>query len=177
MVRYWVIAPFRNNGNDAYEMDWHPLGYDTVWNYDKENGVIAIGWDFGDLTGFSKETIKRKYLAEYADESRGYLSIQRFWCDISPDDRVIARRGTKKIVGVGTVTGAPIYDPDRGNFRTGGLPIWGYPNFLPVRWHLLDEFNLRVSSLPRDTVAELKPSHKHWPALRNVLQEVWQDMP
>ena len=175
MVRYWVIAPSRNSRSTTDERDWHPNGYDTVWGYDQENSVIAIGWgELGDLTGFSREAIKRQHAATYNNEGRGYLSLQRFWCDISPGDRIIARRGTRKVVGIGTVIGKPVYDPDQGDLRTGGLPIYPYPNFLPVKWGRLEEFNLQVSSLPRDTVAELKQSFPCWPEIvEAILSQVW----
>ena len=58
MVRYWVIAPYNYGDQDAF---------DTSWNYDLANGVIAIGWSgLGNLSGLSKEDISDRFL-EHTD--------------------------------------------------------------------------------------------------------------
>ena len=180
MVKYWSVAPYRNQRTMPGPQSWHPEGFEQAWKYDRENSVIAIGWyEVGDLSGVSKTEIKRRYIKRRfndmkngGDRSRGYLNLQRFWHDIKQNDRIIARYGLKRIVGVGVVTGKPFYDLAKGQLWTGELPIRPHPNFLPVFWEEFDhEFKERVFHM--DTVSEVKETHKHWPTLENVLNHVW----
>ena len=176
MVRYWVIAPYNYDSRESF---------DQAWDYCRRNGVIGIGWDLlGDLSRASRNEIKVLYLrqAEYRDnpetgnESRGYLSLQRFWHDIAIGDRVIARAGTKRIVGLGTVSLEAFCSLEMGEELRSGLPMNLHTYFIKVDWQDIEHV-FPISVLPRDTVAETKKTHKHWPALRNVLREVWQDVP
>lgn len=57
-----------------------------------------------------------------------------FYHEISPGDIVITRRGTKRIIGIGTVIGSPFYDEQKGRERVGYLTEEAYSNFLPVKW-------------------------------------------
>lgn len=180
MVKYWSIAPYRNQRTMPGERSWNVEGFEQAWKYDRENGVIAIGWcEVGDLFGLSRTEIKRRYIKHRyndmqnrGDDSRGYVNLQRFWHDIEQDDRIIARYGLKRIVGVGVVTDKPFYDLEKGKLWTGGLPIRPHPNFLPVAW---EEFchDFMESVFHRDTVFQVKETHKHWPTLKNVLDRVW----
>ena len=127
MVRNWVITPYHYNDLEAFQ---------KVWNYDRHHGVIAIGWsEIGDLANLSEEEIERRYFEVYGDTTRvGLNQVIRFWRDIQPGDRVIARGGRKRIIDVGTVDGPAFYDPQRGGERAevGGAQIYEY--FLPMRW-------------------------------------------
>jgi hypothetical protein len=61
--------------------------------------------------------------------------IWSFYHEIKPGDIIIARKGRKKIVGIGTVIGMPFYDKEKGIERVGNSDIYYYyPNFLPVEW-------------------------------------------
>ena len=99
MVRNWVITPYHYNDLEAFQ---------KVWNYDRHHGVIAIGWsEIGDLANLSEEEIQRRYFEVYSGDTTrvGLNQVIRFWRDIQPGDRVIARGGRKRIIDVGTVDG------------------------------------------------------------------------
>lgn len=126
MSRNWVIAPYHFDRPEAFEQ---------VWNFDRSKGVIAIGWNTGDLSDLSPEEIQNRYTEKWRDRSRvGLNQVLKFWREIQPGDRIIARGGRKKIVGIGTATGPAFYDQRKGAERIGRLDIEPYENFLPVRW-------------------------------------------
>ena len=98
MTRYWVIAPaeYRN-----------PDEFDRCWSYDRQNGVIAIGWDLGEAPR-SQEHLEELFnrRAEKEGWKEGWTSLglhmlRKFWFEIQPEDRIIARAGRKRIVGIG----------------------------------------------------------------------------
>ena len=129
MVRYWVIAPYNYENRAAF---------DACWQYDHANGVIAIGWDLGDLSNLSKEDISARYL-ENTDrdpkewESKSRHQVIKFWKEIQTGDIIIARGGRKRVVGIGTALGSAFYDPEKGKERAGSIAE-PFPNFLRVRW-------------------------------------------
>ena len=145
MVRYWAIAPSMHKPFERFE---------RCWQYDRDNGIIAIGWDVG--APESRDDLKRKY-EEVASRmgrrdgwgQRGLQMLAKFWYEIRIGDQIIARAGRKKIVGVGTVTGQPYYDEDGDRFT------WGC-NFLPVRWDSLGEKMFPELVFPMDTIIELQ---------------------
>ena len=125
MAKNWVMAPLENE----------PGHFDQVWKYDRENNVISIGWDVG---GFdSPKELKSRYqerarVNENWTET-GFRQLKAFWYDIKPGDRIIARRGRKKIVGIGTVVGSPFYSPKMKVEQAGTFePDHAY--FLPTEW-------------------------------------------
>lgn len=124
MVRYWVIAPYNYDDREAF---------DTCWRYDHSNGVIAIGWDMGDLSDLSKEDISARYREHTEWELTSRHQVIKFWREIQPGDFIIARGGRKRVVGIGTALGPAFYAPEKGAERAGNIAKT-YPNFLPVRW-------------------------------------------
>lgn len=130
MGKYWVIAPYDSTKTKIFE---------RVWEYDLKNGTIAIGWkDLGDVSQMkSKEELRQKYMEVYGDEknlTRDCNSIWSFYNEISLGDVIIARRGTKKIIGIGTVTRTPFYDEEKGKGRVANLTDHFYSNFINVKW-------------------------------------------
>ena len=128
MQNNWVMAPSRNDKQGKF---------DRFWRYARENSVISIGWDVGDFD--SQEELERKYRERASQELEGWTEnglekLTKFWYDMKPGDRIIARRGRKKIVGLGTVTGAPSRDPKMKAEQAGAFePDHAY--FLPVKWN------------------------------------------
>lgn len=176
MVRFWVVAPYRNERTIPGQRTWHPEGFEQAWEFDKASGVIATGWyRVGDVSGKSRLQIKEQYLKVYGKErGLGYVSIQRFWIDIKPGDLMIARYGLKEIVGLGKVAGAPFYSLEKGKEWAGGLPIDPHPNMIPVDWDTCTYSHLFPRAVfQRATVSELKRFHKHWPTIKEVLSDVW----
>ncbi len=148
MARTWVTAPYHYDRPEAFEQ---------CWNYDWSNGVIAIGWNMGNVATLGREELEAKYLSLYGDAPGSRHQVVKFWHDIQPGDRIIARGGRKKIVGIGTVTGAPFHNPTMGKDRTGELDIRPYENFLPVRWESgAREFPNQVFGMQTVTEMELE---------------------
>ena len=150
MPRNWVIT--------SYHYD-DPETFRRVWDYDRSNSVIGIGWsDMGDLASLSEDEIERRYFKVFAGHPTraGLNQVLKFWREVQPGDRVIARGGRKRILDVGTVTGSAFYDPRRGRERArmgGGAQIYEY--FLPVRWDGIEkEFPNQVFGML--TVYELR---------------------
>jgi hypothetical protein len=110
--------------------------FEKVWEYDLAHGTIAIGWTaLGDTSNLSKSELEAKFEATYGEITpRDVNAIWRFYNEISVGDVVVARRGTKGIVGIGTVTGPAFYDEEAGQKRVAHLTDHVYSNFLPVRW-------------------------------------------
>jgi len=128
MARYWVIAPYDSTKTKIFE---------KVWEYDLKNGTIAIGWkDLGDVSQMSKSELSLKFREVYGEKNltRDCNSIWRFYNGISPGDVIIARRGTKKIIGIGIVTGTAFYDEEKGKERVANLTDHFYSNFVNVKW-------------------------------------------
>ncbi len=131
MNRYWVIAPYYSKDTQIF---------DKVWKYDIENGTIAIGWgELGDISQMTKHEIEVQYKATYKNvannaAAKDINSLWAFYHEISPGDIIIARRGTKKVIGLGTVTGASFYDEQKGRQRVANLTDNYHPNFLQVKW-------------------------------------------
>jgi len=127
MTRYWIIAPYDSRETRIFE---------KVWEYDLNNGTIAIGWrDLGDVSGMSKPELESKYKEVYGEiNNKDINAIWRFYNEISLGDIIISRKGTKKIIGIGTVTGKPFYNEEMGKERVGTLTDFFYPNFIHVKW-------------------------------------------
>ena len=93
---YWKIAPGRN-------AIW--------WDQCRANGYISLGWEkIGDLTGLSKDQYHDLY-ADVMQSDSGYTlagrnTLARFWKTIKEGDRIVANRGTKSVLGIGTVVGS-----------------------------------------------------------------------
>ena len=126
MAKNWVMAPFNHSERPRF---------DQVWKYDRENSVISIGWDLGEFR--SREELQNKYrerIERNGWTKAGLTQLIRLWFDIKLGDRIIARGGTRKIVGVGTVTGAPFYSPEMKVTQGGDVFESDHGYFLPVNW-------------------------------------------
>jgi hypothetical protein len=133
MSKYWVIAPYDSTV---------PEIFDKVWEYDLQNETIALGWvELGDISRLSRSELKAKYVEAYGNSiaksvvTKDTNALWAFYHEVSPGDVIIARRGTKKIIGIGTVTGVPFYDAEKGRERVANLTDNAYPNFIPVKWN------------------------------------------
>ena len=129
MKRYWVIAPYDSTQTQIFN---------KAWEYDLKNGTIAVGWkDLGDVSKMSEAELKSKFEKVYDKDyvermlTRDCNSIWKFYHQISLEDIIIARRGTKKILGIGTVIGTAFYNEEKGKERVGDLTgnTYFYPNF------------------------------------------------
>ena len=103
---YWVFAP----GEQA-----------NKWDEFYENGIMAIGWDIGDLRNFnSKNEINKKLKQAYNDYRNHPNDTACLWDFVhrlKPGDIIYAKRGTNEIIGRGCVESDYIYDEDREEYK------------------------------------------------------------
>ena len=115
---YWKVAP----GEDAWQ-----------WEECLEAGFIGVGWEeLGDVSGMTKAEFG-KHRDRLARENEGWSAdgTDQVWkfSRISEGDRIVANRGTREVLGIGTVTGPYYFVPDAR-----------YGHRLPVQW---DDTRLR----------------------------------
>jgi len=129
MIKYWVISPHR-----LAKPEW-----EKAWQYDLSQGTIAIGWrELGDVSSYDKDQLEKAVKERWPDAKKGTISssvnaMWNFWHEIQVGDIVMARKGTKRLAAVGTVTKTAFYDPEKGKDRVGGSGDY-YPNFIGVEW-------------------------------------------
>lgn len=136
ITQYWVISPYDSTKTEAFE---------RAWEYDLENGTIAVGWmELGDISQIgSLPELVEKYEAANPMKTRSIRTkdcnnIWAFYHEISENDMIIARRGTKRIIGIGRVNQTAFHNKKKGIERVGGLDDRFYPNFIGVEWEQKD---------------------------------------
>ncbi len=124
MTRYWVIAPYDSTV---------PEVWGKVWQFDLANEVISIGWkELGDFSSLTESELRAAMQQAYGN-IRSLNMLWDFYHSIQAGDIVIARRGRKKIAGIGTVI-KPAYYSQALNVQASG-PDHAHSNYLGVRWH------------------------------------------
>ena len=130
MPRYWIIAPYHSERRDIF---------DRVWSFDLKNGIISLGYaELEDTHAMSEEELRSAIEREYPErkaqvKTRIFNKFWNFYHVMQPGDRVIARRGTKTIAGVGSVAGPPYYCKDK-IAEVVGQQGHAYPNHMPICW-------------------------------------------
>jgi restriction system protein len=165
MTSYWVISPYDSS---------RPQIFDKAWKYDLENGTIALGWrELGDISDIeNKSELEARYRKAYGDDvpqqvvTRDVNSLWTFRHGIPPGDKVIARHGTKRLIGIGTVTGQPFYDEEKGQERVENLTEDFYSRFLTVNWEEREEIEFEQIVFSFYTIYEI-PEEKY----RDLIQE------
>jgi 5-methylcytosine-specific restriction protein B len=110
--RVWVFSP----GERARL-------WDDMWN----NGVMAIGWNIGDLSDLSEELIFDKLQKNDPDGPKPFNDARacyQFAHEMKIGDLVIAKKGAKKLLGYGYVDSEYRFDQSKLE----------YPNLRNVRW-------------------------------------------
>ena len=131
MRQYWVIAPY-----DHKQPEW-----EKVWRYNLENGFISMGWNkLGDVSSLGEKALRGLVVRTYPDASAGsnqysFRSMKYFYHSVKKGDVIIARRGVKKIVAVGTVTHEAYFERNKNPHTIGHEGP--YHNHLDVRWRTL----------------------------------------
>ncbi len=152
-MKYWIIAPYSSQQADVFE---------KVWRFDLENGCIAVGWrDLGNIfsTDMTESEYNKKYNALYGPKVKKISvhhrkSFWQFWHDIDVGDIFVARKGRKKIIGIGRVKSKPYYDENKGKKRVGGLTDSYYSNFIDVEWDS-KEVSFEKSVLPMSAIQQI----------------------
>ena len=124
-------------------------GRTPYWPECREGGFICVGWDdVGDAGEYADEKELRAAFQEaYAEEYKGHQATvttkaRELWqmSRLQPGDLVVANRGTKEILAVGTVTeDGYSWRPERETFRHTVSVDWdtSYAQLLPEpekRW-------------------------------------------
>lgn len=123
-TRYWVIAPFDSTNREIWE---------KVWQFDLKNNVISIGWrELNDISAYSEDELRAAVEREYGS-TRSFNMLWDFYHSVKEGDIVIARKGRKRIAGVGIVTKSAYFDREK-NLKVIGAEHY-YPNHIGVNWH------------------------------------------
>lgn len=102
---YWLFSP----GSQASE-----------WKEFSSEGIMALGWDIGDLAEFpDRESIRRALDVDETGASRknDVLALWQFQNEIENGDIIYAKKGRKLLVGRGEVMSSARYDSEREDFR------------------------------------------------------------
>ena len=119
----WVIAP--------YESEW-PEAWEQVWEFDRQHGIISIGWPgLGDVSKSSLDQLKEVVAPHEAH------MLHKFYHAINEGDTIVARYGRNWIAGVGTVKRTAYYDPGKTAelFAEFDDANHAYPHHLEVEWN------------------------------------------
>lgn len=123
-----------------------------LWAECLDGAYIGIGWtEIGDLTGCSDEEYEERLAATLAEhphlKRRGIDQAWRF-SKIPIGAQIVANDGTKRVLGIGTVTGPYYFEADAERLR----------HRLPVRW---DDTRERAVSQPSwfKTLIQLSPAN------------------
>ena len=149
MPRYWVIAPY-----EAAKYDF----YNTVWQFDQANDTISIGFgQLGDVSNMDRQTLNNNVAQTFPGRRIAHM-IWAFYHEIGLGDIVLARRGRKTLVGVGTVTRTAYYQPGRNPYLAP--PGDSHPNFIDIAWQPRSkEFSSIV--FPMYAVSEFSETQYH----------------
>lgn len=125
MPRYWVIAPYH-----ADRPEW----WERIWEFDLARNLISIGWSkLGDISSLDEQGLRAAIERTYPESAAKRLVFNMLWNfyhSIEPGDIIVARRGTKKIAAVGTVTRKAYYEHDKNAVGQENP----YSNHIDVRW-------------------------------------------
>ena len=113
LVRYWKIAPGENAWN---------------WEACRSGGYISLGWqEVGDVSAIQLQEFSNLCTTLLNDHPEwGPKGIEQVWtfAHIQVGDRIVANRGTREVLGIGTVIGPYTFVPNQEE----------HGHHLPVRW-------------------------------------------
>ena len=129
----------------------------ALWEDCLANGYIRLGWDkTGDLSLFdSDDELRAEYEQRFPEDNKSTTTRNvralRTFRDLSEGDIVVANKGTKKILGIGEVTGAYRFDPGFDEHR----------HVVDVKWFDTRERAVDFGSSWTSTVVPIKPDDYH----------------
>lgn len=98
---YWIYAP----GEEARK-----------WEQDYVKGIMAIGWNVGDIKKFNNKDEIHKVVKRLYNDGKNHHSVKNCLYDfantLKPGDIIFAKKGESEIIGKGIVESDYIYDPD-----------------------------------------------------------------
>ena len=133
--RYWMFSP----GENA-----------SQWELCKKEGIISINWsELGNFSQYSSiDEIKTRMQDVYKKTDTSFmndrLAVWDFYSTIKPGDIVFAKKGRRKIIGRGVVTGDYYFDSNREK----------HPNLRTVKWEFVGEWDSPHES-PTKTLTDI----------------------
>ena len=116
MFSHWFIAIKKSGKKIGY---WKIAPGEGGWNWENclDNSFIAIGWDkLGDVSRLNREDFEKlrdRLVEEHDDWKKGGVNqVWTFSRSIKEGDKIVANRGTREVLGIGTVKGSYEYVPD-----------------------------------------------------------------
>ena len=106
-INYWIYSP----GEGA-----------NKWEEFYNDGLMAIGWEIGDLRDYHSKTEFTEKLKElYNDNVNHFNDVNCLWQftnEIQIGDVIFAKRGMNEIIGRGIVESVYKYDEERGEYTS-----------------------------------------------------------
>lgn len=139
MQRYWVISPYDSTEKEIFN---------HAWEYDLQNGTIALGWEtMGNILNLNLTEAEyyKRYIERYGKDSPYHRkSFWTFINNVAIGDVIVARKGRKSIIGIGEVKKTTYFDENKGRERIGFLTSNYYSNFIDVVW---DKQNIQFKEI------------------------------
>jgi hypothetical protein len=108
--KYWIYSP-GNNGD--------------MWEEFYKLGIMALGWELGDLTNLSKEEIAEKLQGDTdVNKKNDTVANFDFKSNISLGDIIIVKKGRNELIGYGEVISDYYYDDSREIFKSCRKVNW-----------------------------------------------------
>lgn len=110
-IRYWLYSP----GDGA-----------KYWDEFYDQGIMAIGWDIGDLKSYpTKESMRQEIAGDSAKSSKNAAhATWQFANVMKPGDIVFVKKGFHTIIGRGVVASDYQYDETRPYFKNTRKVRW-----------------------------------------------------
>ena len=156
-------------------LQWAPGQAARYWEEFHQLGVVAVGWDaLGDLTQFqTREALAEALGVANPDASNEVMNLTLF-LEASIGDVVVAKQGRKAAVGIGIITGAYEYHPERTTYK----------HMRKCQWIVAKPIDFGVSMFRADTLAttrkwpEIASGYaEKFPELADVLKQVTKGQP
>jgi hypothetical protein len=134
------------------------------WNECRENGCIVIGWNEAaekapnnDFRQLSEDDLEKLFEEVYkgGTGAGGHRQVRMFVHEIQPGDIIVAKRGTREIVGIGIVTSDCIPPKDSAHpFASEKNHELHYTHARKVDWRITEsvqvDFNLGGQTVVRE---------------------------
>lgn len=112
-THYWIYSP----GDGA-----------AYWNQFYEAGIMAIGWDIGNLKDYSSKEQMKQTMKDRFDPSLSYKNAAhatwQFANEMKPGDIIFVKKGMHLVVGRGVVESDYYYDENQSDFRNVRKVKW-----------------------------------------------------
>jgi YD repeat-containing protein len=135
MPQIWRVAPGRRGR-------W--------WDECRENRCIVIGWNEAakeapnnDFRQLSEDDLEKLFKEVYGEGAGGHPQVWRFVHEIQPGDIIVAKRGTKEILGIGIVTSDCIPPKDSAHpFASDENHELHYTHARKVNWRITESIQV-----------------------------------